>query len=73
MFLRPSRWFWPRVSVQGVESFGGHFATLCRGFGFYEAKENSIISSKGKGRYFYAFNHFQKEHKSTTMTPNLPE
>ena len=25
-----------RVSVQGVESLGGHFATLCREFDFYE-------------------------------------
>ena len=25
-----------RVSVQGVESLGGHFAFLCRGFEFYE-------------------------------------
>ena len=28
----------PRVSVQGVKSLGGHFACLCRGFEFYEVK-----------------------------------
>ena len=49
MFLRPTRWFWSRVSVQGVESFGGHFATLYQGFDFYEGKENSIIFQKEKG------------------------
>ena len=27
-----------RVSVQGVKSFGSHFAYLCRGFEFYEVK-----------------------------------
>ena len=32
-----------RVSVQGVESLGGHFATLCRGFDFYELKKYIII------------------------------
>ena len=64
--------FFPRVSVQEVESLGGHFATLCREFDFYEVK---------KGKYFYTFNHFYgensskraKQHKSTTMTPILPE
>ena len=29
-----------RVSVQGVKSLGGHFASLCRGFDFYEVKKN---------------------------------
>ena len=29
----------PKVSVQGVESLGGHFATLCWGFDFYEVKK----------------------------------
>ena len=28
----------PRVSVQGVKSIGGHFACLCQGFDFYEVK-----------------------------------
>ena len=32
-----------RVSVQGVESLGGHFATLCRGFDFYEVKKKREI------------------------------
>ena len=27
------------VSVQGVESLGGHFATLCWGFDFYEVNK----------------------------------
>ena len=32
-----------RVSVQGVKSFGGHFACLCRGFEFYEVKKISLF------------------------------
>ena len=28
----------PKVSDLGVESLGGHFATLCREFDFYEVK-----------------------------------
>ena len=32
-----------RVSVQGVESLGGHFVTLCLEFDFYEVKMNIII------------------------------
>ena len=31
-----------RVSVQGVESLGGHFATLCRRFDFYGSKKNTF-------------------------------
>ena len=84
----------PRVSVQGVESLGGHFACLCRGqsyrdmyisgrgFEFYEVKKKDCYYfSKRKWKYFYTFNHFYSEksskrakyHKSTTVTPNLPE
>ena len=33
----------PRVSVQGVESLGSHFACLCRGFEFYEVKEKKML------------------------------
>ena len=70
------------ISVQGVKSLGGHFACLCRGFEFYEVKKNIFFSfSKRKWKSFYTFNHFYseksskraKQHKSTTMTPNLPE
>ena len=32
-----------RVSVQGVKSLGGHFASLCRGFDFYEVKKEEKI------------------------------
>ena len=32
-----------RVSVQGVESLGGHFVTLCLEFDFYGVKMNIII------------------------------
>ena len=35
-----------RVSVQGVKSLGGHFACLCRGFEFYEVKQNYVIIFK---------------------------
>ena len=43
-----------RVSVQGVKSLGGHFACLCRGFKFYEVKENFlvIIFQKESGNTF---------------------
>jgi hypothetical protein len=71
----------PRVIVKGVKSLGGHFACLCQGFEFYEVKKNCYYFSKRKWKYLYTFNHFYseksskraKEHKSTTMTPNLPE
>ena len=64
-----------RVSVQGVKSVGGHFACLLsKSFCCY-------YFSKRKWKYFYTFNHFYsekpskraKQHKSTTVTPNLPE
>ena len=32
-----------RVSVQGVQSLGGHFACLCQGFEFYEVKKNFLL------------------------------
>ena len=53
-----------RVSVQGVESLGGHFATLCREFDFYEVKKNYYYFSKRKRKYFYTFNHFYSEKSS---------
>ena len=33
-----------RVSVQGVESVGGHFACLCRGFEFYDVNFFFVIN-----------------------------
>ena len=51
-----------RDSVQGVVSLGGHFATLCREFDFYE--EKIYYFSKRKGKYFYTFNHFYSEKSS---------
>ena len=51
-----------RVSVQGVESLGGHFACLCRGFEFYEVKKKKCYYfSKRKRKYFYTFYHFFSE------------
>jgi hypothetical protein len=46
-----------RVSVQGVKSLGGHFASLCRGFEFYEVKKNKIviIFQKENGNTFTLF------------------
>ena len=43
-----------RVSVQGVESLGGHFACLCRGFEIYEVKKFFfvIIFQKENGNTF---------------------
>ena len=65
-----------RVSVQGVKSLGGHFARLCRGFEFYKVKKkNVIIFQKETFKRFYSEKSSKraKLHKSTTMTPNLPE
>ena len=53
-----------RVSVQGVESLGGHFATLCREFDFDEVKKIYYYFSKRKGKYFYIFNHFYSQKSS---------
>ena len=63
-----------RVSVQGVQSLGGHFACLCRGFEFYEVKKNFffIIFQKENGNTFTLFIIFigkslQKEQNSTNL------
>ena len=61
-----------RVSVQGVKSFGGHFACLCRGFEFYEVKKKVIIFQKENGNTFTLFIIFivkslQKEQNSTNL------
>ena len=64
-----------RVSVHGVESLGGHFATLCRDFDFYEVKtkqKNIIIFQKEKGNTFtllmiFIVKSLQKEQKSTNL------
>ena len=65
-----------RVCVERVESLGGHFACLRREFEIYEVKKEYYFS-KRKLKYFYTFYHFYseraKEHKSTAVTPNLPE
>ena len=53
-----------RVSVKGVESLGGHFATLCREFDFYEVKKIYYYFSKRKGKYFNTFNQFYSEKSS---------
>ena len=42
----------PRVSVQGVESLGGHFATIFRKFDFYEGKKILIFSKRKLGNTF---------------------
>ena len=44
-----------RVSVQGVESLGGHFACLCGGVEFYEVKKKCYYFLKIKSKYFYTF------------------
>ena len=46
-----TQWVEIRVSVQGVKSFGGHFACLCREFHFYEVK-NIIVFLKENGNTF---------------------
>ena len=35
-----------RVSVQGIESLGSHFAALCWEFDFYEVKKKILLSKK---------------------------
>ena len=61
---------WTRVSVQGVESLGGHFATLCREFDFYEVsnKKNIIIFQKEKGNTFTLLIIFKKSLKGKNST-----
>ena len=64
----------PRVSVQGGESLGGHFATLCPGFDFYEVKKKIIIFQKEKGNTFtlliiFIVKSLQKEQNSTNLQP----
>ena len=54
----------PRVSVQGAKSLGGHFACLCREFEIYEVKKKYYYFSKRKWRYFYTFNHNYTEKSS---------
>ena len=61
-----------RVSVQGVKSLGGHFATLCREFDFYEVKINITIFQKEKGNTFtlliiFIVKSLQKEQNSTNI------
>ena len=62
-----------RVSVQGVESLGGHFATLCWEFDFYEVKNIIIIIfQKEKGNTFtlliiFIVKSLQKEQNSTNL------
>ena len=72
----------PRVSVQGVKSLGGHFACLCQGFEFYEVKKKLLLFFKKNGNTFtlsiiFIVKSLQKQQNSTNlllnMTPNLPE
>ena len=58
-----TQWVEIRVSVQGVKSFGGHFACLCRGLDFYVVKKYYCFS-KRKGKCFYTFNHLYREKSS---------
>ena len=42
-----------RVSVQGVESLGGHFATLCQEFDFYEVKKIIVFKKSKIAQIYY--------------------
>ena len=45
-----------RVSVQGVNSLGGHFECLCQWFEFYEVKKKIVINfQKENGNTFTFF------------------
>ena len=71
-------------SLELVSKELNHFAAILHVYAgsliFCEVKKKYYFS-KRKGKYFYTFNHFYSEksskrakyHKSTTMTPNLPE
>ena len=72
--IKTKRCLTARVSVQGVVSLGGHFATLCREFDFYEVKQmkNIIIFQKEKGNTFtlliiFIVKSLQKEQNSTNL------
>jgi hypothetical protein len=61
-----------RVGVQGVESLGGHFATLCWEFDFYEVKKKYYFFQKEQGNTFTLFiiiivKSLQKEQNSTNL------
>jgi hypothetical protein len=61
-----------RVSVQGVNSLGSHFACLCREFDFYDVKKIVIIFQKEKENTFtlliiFIVQSLQKEQKSTNI------
>jgi hypothetical protein len=64
-----------RVSVQGVESLGGHFACFCWEFDFYEVKTKKniiIIFLKEKGNTYtlliiFIVKSLQKEQNSTNL------
>ena len=66
-------WWRCRVSVQGVNSLGGHFACLWRDFNFYEVKKiYIIIFQKEKGNTFtlsiiFIVKSLQKEQNSTNL------
>ena len=70
--LTPTITLGSRVSVQGVESLGGHFTTLSRVFDFYEVKKNVIIFQKENGKTFtllivFIVKSLQKEQTSTNL------
>ena len=70
------------MSKPGVVALGGYFATLCQELDFYEANFVFIINFQKEKANTLTFliilivKSLQIElhkHKSTTMTPNLPE
>ena len=61
-----------KVSVQGVQSLGGHFACLCWGFDFYTVKKTIIIFQKENGNtntllIIFTVKSLQKEQNSTNI------
>ena len=64
-----------KVRVQGIQSLGGHFATLYREFDFYEVKKFILllcIFQKEKGNTFklliiFIVKSLQKEQNSTNL------
>ena len=62
-----------RVSIQGVQSLGGHFACLCWEFDFHEIKKMCIIIfEKEKGNTFILLiivklKSLQREQNSTNL------
>ena len=71
MYLEPESSMTKRVSVQGIKSIGGHFATLCRELNFYEVKIIIIFQKEKRSTItlliIFIVKNLQKEQNSTNL------